>query len=213
MARFTDVLTFAQGESEEFKRTVTELLWTIHYWPLGEELLGEIAERASRFLAPKLRFVGVYQAFNYDHYTQDFKIDPRYCLEKENQIDPTQEYVIQCNKTHVYLFHELVHFYHVLGSSYTGDFYEEIRTTGLYHHADERYSENAFRQQVHLDRRPCYAWKPVTRHGRVSKYYPLEKQLRATLGLPDQEPLTRKSPECAFSFVLPKAKRALQGSP
>lgn len=207
-----DFVRFKHSESEEYKRKVIELLWSIHYWPLGRELLEKLSRIAtSRFRTPKLYIENFpphhdYRGFQARGYLPDddalLYFDLNRCLRKPYDIDPTQEYVVQCNKTYVYLFHELVHYYHDLLGRFKagGDLDEEYRTVGLYEYTNEGYSENAFRKQVQLDRRPCYIWN-WQRSPPEPRLYPLyeqEKQKRAALGLPEQTTLKRQSPECRF---------------
>ena len=214
--QFLDIIQFKYKTSEAYKKRVIEILWTIHHWQLGRQLLEELTRRAtSKLFTPRLMiedFPGAhdYKEFQGRGYLPD---DPRlyydlnYCQRRPCEIDPTEEYVVQCNKTYVYLFHELVHYYHDLLGQFKarGGFDEEIRTVGLYEYTNEQFSENAFRRQVALDRRPCYLW--VSRLN--PSLYRQEKQKRATLGLPEQSTLTRRSPECNINFssrsVLPKA--------
>ncbi len=213
--QFLDIIEFKYNTSEAYKRKVVELLWTIHYWPLGRQLLEELTRRAtSKLFTPKLVIEDFQGAHDYKEFQgrgclpDDARLyfDMNYCLRRPYEIDPTQEYVVQCKKTYVYLFHELVHYYHDLLGQFKagGHFGEEIRTVGLYEYTNEMFSENAFRKQVQLDRRPCYLW--VSRLN--PSLYQQEKQKRAVLGLPEQSTLTRQSPECKVvspRLVLPRA--------
>lgn len=94
--------------------------------------------------------------------------------------DPTTERVRQRGMIWVYLFHELVHCLHVVDSymSPLGSPIDEFRTTGLYQYANERISENAFRREAGLPRRPAYNWVDP------SDTLDAEKQVRAAGGLP-----------------------------
>ena len=58
--------------------------------------------------------------------------DPNYSPE---EFEPTTKLIVGFKNTYVYLFHELVHFYHDLCREYTVPvtLVEELRTTGLLH--------------------------------------------------------------------------------
>lgn len=196
--RFLDIIEFKLGSSDAYKKKVIELLWTINYWPLGRRLLVELTRIAtSKLFTPTLTFYEHGGAHDYKEFHGGgclpneygrIYLDLKYCLRTPYEIDPTQGYVVQCNKTYVYLFHELVHYYHDLLGQFkrAGDFDEEIRTVGLYQYASEAFSENAFRKQVMLPRRPCYIWGPR----KSPLLYEQEKRKRVELGLKEQSTLT-----------------------
>lgn len=86
------------------------------------------------------------------------KYDPSYAL--THDFEPTTLRVRHRGMTWIYLFHELVHCLNI-SESYSSPIdspEDEFRTTGLYRYATERISENSFRRQAGLPRRPVYNW-------------------------------------------------------
>ncbi len=105
--------------------------------------------------------------------------DPEYC--SSHDFEPTTTLVRQRGMTCVYLFHELVHAWHISDTYWSPigtDPEEEFRTTGLYRYTRERLSENSFRRQAGLPRRFVYNWTGS------SSSLPTERRLRMALDLP-----------------------------
>ena len=152
-----DFLEFESSATPEFKSTVTKEIWTINFWSTGQQLLNAIMDKArGKIFDTKLTFRSLPNACGYrDDGTLWY--DPSYF--KRTIFEPTQATVVASNKTYVYLFHELVHYYHDLAGTYDKDAQggtpeEEFRTVGIYQNAFEPLSENGLRKEAMLPRRP-----------------------------------------------------------
>jgi hypothetical protein len=192
--RFIDLVNFRFSDPQSFKEAVTKDVWTIHYWKSGRELLtGLTAKARGAILDSKLDVVYAPGAcaFRSDG---KFYYDPDYLI-RTPYFEPTQRVVIDSKKMYVYIFHELVHYFHYLEHSFKATLQEELRTVGLYETANEQFSENKFRRELNLPRRPCYCWQ---RNARNAFDYDAELQKRRLLKLPDQALVGPQSPECRF---------------
>lgn len=193
-----------KGNSEEYKKEVLKRLWTIQYFSLGQQLIEAIVKEAKGTVYDtQLMIYNHHGASDYKVYYRGFPDNAKLYFdlgyyERKPYFEPTQKYVIECGKTYVYLFHELLHFYHNLKHIFNADMQEEYRTVGLYEYMNEYFSENAFRKAIYLPRRPCYAWNSG------SAKYSAEKQKRALLKLQEQSVLTSSSDECRHDWVTKK---------
>lgn len=206
MANFLKFFTFSSKNRVDFDQRFVKTLWTIYYWPLGKQLLNAISQKASGLLTDQKCDVIFHPgAANYKEFLNfgcsfmesgKLYLDFSY-FQGPEKFEPSQNYVIQCKKTYAYVFHELLHFYHDLLGEFQskGNLDEEFRTVGLYQYQHEKFSENSFRKQLNLPRRPCYVWKKTQKNLAM---YQMEKKLRAIRKLPEQSTLTSSSPECRF---------------
>ena len=195
--RFLDVINLDHRDNtKEFRKQVEEQLWTIHYWKVGQRLLDAITEKATGRIWDTKLLVRYFKDCSDYRDDEVFFYDPRYYFQRPYRIDPTQERVVSHRKTYVYLFHELVHFYHDLLGKFTATLDEEYRTVGLYEYSREAFSENALRKELLLPRRPCYCWQ--LRPDNMVRYQ-AEKAKRQRMGLPDQSQLTVFSKECTWT--------------
>ncbi len=193
--RFVDLLRHENTATESFKSTVENQIWTINYWPTGKALLDEITKRATGRVYDTtldVRYTRNVCAFRDDGVLY---YDPSYLTSSSSLFEPTQPTVIASHKTYVYVFHELVHFYHYMLGGFKADAQEEFRTVGLYQYALEKFSENGLRKEAHLPRRPCYYWR--NRPDNASQYQ-MERMERQNRGLPDQSLIQPGSKECQF---------------
>ena len=192
---FLDIIDLTSGGNRaDFRATVEAQLWTIHFWKTGKALLDEITRKASGALWDtklRIRYLDGACAYRED---EVLYYDPKYCL-REPHFEPTQKLVIASNKTYIYLFHELIHFYHDVSGTFRANLEEELLTVGLYDKSHEPLSENALRKDAMLPRRPCYCWQ---RRADSVTDYERERKIREGKGLPDQSLLTASSNECKF---------------
>lgn len=199
-----------KGNSEEYKTGVLQRLWTIQWWPLGQKLIEAIVKEAKGTIYnTQLLIYNHHGASDYKEYYRGLPDNGKLYFdlgyyERQPYFDPTQKSVIECGKTYVYLFHELLHFYHNLKHIFNADLQEEYRTVGLYEYMNEPFfSENAFRKAIQLPRRPCYTWN------RSSVKYDAEKKKRALLKLQEQSVLTSSSDECKHDWVTKVTKKGV----
>lgn len=193
--RFIDLVSFEVSATEAFKKSFTDDIWTIDYWPGGKRLFAKILLKANGVFDSKwdVRFTanGCGVRNNGILY-----YDPAYF--SGPYFEPTQRAVLANRKSYVYLYHEIVHWLHYLEGTFQTTPQEELRTVGLYDTANEEFSENKFRKEVGLPRRPCYYW---IRTPQNSSGYEYEKQKRLSRKLPDASLLGPQSPECSFNFA------------
>ena len=109
-----------KGNSEEYKTGVLQRLWTIQWWPLGQKLIEAIVKEAKGTIYnTQLLIYNHHGASDYKEYYRGLPDNGKLYFdlgyyERQPYFDPTQKSVIECGKTYVYLFHELLHFYHNL---------------------------------------------------------------------------------------------------
>jgi hypothetical protein len=193
-----DFVEFDARVKSDFKDTVIAQIWKCNFWSTGQSMFSEIVQKAGGLWDTKVRIVYEPGSCAFDgagiSRGARLKYDPDYAV-KYPIFEPTQNMVRLQQKTYIYLFHELIHFYHYVTDSYVSDYDEEFRATGLYRFEKERYSENAIRKDASLPRRPCYAWQ---RNAKNQFDYDQEQSIRKAMNLPSQMLLDPRGSECMF---------------
>lgn len=140
------------GSLKLTKTVSTRELRPIDESDVGKRLLVDITDKVKE-RGMHLRFMYSKNKCEYQGFlipalpiNRTISFDPNYSPE---EFEPTTKLIVGFKNTYVYLFHELVHFYHDLCREYTVPvtLVEELRTTGLYMYKAETYSENALRQE------------------------------------------------------------------
>jgi hypothetical protein len=149
-------------QTENFRSTIFGYLGWIYSKDLGKKLIDEILAYTSQWHHNKLCIV---ESTLPSHYRDDRR-EILYNLAYRVS-EPTYDRLASANALPVYFYHELVHAYRsgkgeyetaTAGETVAGiiKLEEEYPTTGLFEYADYPFSENAFRKQLRLPRRPCY---------------------------------------------------------
>ena len=111
---FVDILDFGQA-TKAYQEGVLDVLWTINYWGLGQKFLRRITEiatsRTFRHTSMPFRPTG---ALTPCYMRGTIYFTPGQFSDPNHKVDPTQDHVVICEKQYIYMFHELVHFYHDL---------------------------------------------------------------------------------------------------
>ncbi len=209
-----------EGGGDRFVNTTRTYLNAIYHQPRGRYLLDEILRLARPRGCENWFWTKCYIRYLGDGCDTDrtgatlasprITFDPVYITD-EREFEPTKSRVVKAGKEHVYLFHECLHVYHILNGTYKGTAWsvkpeEDFCTVGLYGYEDAVLTENAFRYDLKLPRRPCYFWKPGTAQ------YALETEIRRRLRLPPQRQYQRGGEEERFKKAPPDPPKLPAGS-
>lgn len=167
---------YKRTPSQAFEQQFRSFIEQIYRHGLGKYLLSMMAK-----FKKTCYYENVPGAFNVDKF-RNVGGEPRLYLDfrhLKKDFEPTIDAVRRANKTFIYLFHELCHCYHVFcGNANLGSPVAEWKVTGLFEYENSLlFTENAFRFDLNLPRRPVYALKNP-------KFVAVETAKRKSFGLP-----------------------------
>ena len=191
----------------ELKRQFVKHLWTIHFWTTGRNLIEAIINRTGFAVGATLTVEYIARGCDYKS-DETLFWDPDFVKTRFNVVqEPTQATVLAQHKEYVYVFHELLHYYHDLCDWwFQGSATEEFKTVGIYEYSNEALSENALRREMGLPRRPCYYYNNPNEE---------ETSRRQKEGLiTDTKKILPADKECSFTYSPSMGKGAsLQRTP
>jgi len=197
------------GPDDEYVKTTIAALGNINFWPWGKNLFEAMCEKKLKgvflnieFEANKFQFELAYAST--DRIALDWRYVSKVADRPQDLLEPTQKEVAKCNKLYVYLAHELLHALHVIQGTYKQSAPgmasppEEFATTGLFEHNDDPFTENRFRLDMGLSRRPLYFYK-VPGFGGGPEWH-VENEKRKDYGLPPLPNIEPRETQHTFKY-------------